>query len=215
MLRYNKWWYLLIVTGCLIFTGCQQGSAESNRESKMPAQQDELARATFAAGCFWCIQPPFDKQPGVKKTVVGYTGGHTKNPTYEDVGEGTTGHTEAIEVIYNPQEVSYQELLKIFWRNVDPTTPNRQFCDSGTQYRGGIFYHDDQQKDLAFASKKAIEEKYGYKVVLEITAASEFYPAEDYHQDYYKKNPVRYKIYRYGCGRDGRLEELWGGQGDD
>lgn len=168
------------------------------------------AKATFAGGCFWCMEPPYDELEGVTSTISGYIGGTKKDPTYEQVSAGTTGHTEAVQITYDPQKVSYEKLLEIFWRNIDPLTANAQFCDSGSQYRSGIFYHDEAQKKLAEASKKRVQTRFKQPVVTEITAASEFYPAEDYHQDYYKKNPIRYKIYRYGCGRDQRLKELWG-----
>ena len=168
------------------------------------------AKATFAGGCFWCMEPPYDELEGVTSTISGYIGGTKKDPTYEQVSAGTTGHTEAVQITYDPQKVSYEKLLEIFWRNIDPLTANAQFCDSGSQYRSGIFYHDEAQKKLAEASQKRIQTRFKQPVVTEITAASEFYPAEDYHQDYYKKNPIRYKIYRYGCGRDQRLKELWG-----
>lgn len=171
-----------------------------------------LARATFAGGCFWCMEPPFDALDGVISTTSGYTGGQKQNPTYKEVSAGVTGHTEAVQVIYDPRKISYAQLLEVFWRNIDPTTADRQFCDSGSQYRTGIFYHDEEQKRLAEESKRTLEKsgRLGQPIVTEITAAPEFYPAEEYHQDYYKKNPVRYKFYRYNCGRDQRLEELWG-----
>ncbi|HXV79284.1 MAG TPA: peptide-methionine (S)-S-oxide reductase MsrA [Candidatus Binatia bacterium] len=168
------------------------------------------AKATFAGGCFWCMEPPYDELEGVISTVSGYIGGTKKNPTYEQVSAGTTGHTEAVQITYVPQKISYEKLLEVFWRNIDPLTASAQFCDHGSQYRSGIFYHDETQKKLAEASKKRIQTRFKQPVVTEITAATEFYPAEDYHQDYYKKNPIRYKIYRYGCGRDQRLQELWG-----
>jgi peptide-methionine (S)-S-oxide reductase len=170
------------------------------------------ARATFAGGCFWCMEPPFDALDGVLSTTSGYIGGSKKDPTYEEVSAGVTGHTEAVEIVYDPARVSYEKLLEVFWRNIDPTTPNRQFCDRGSQYRTGIFFHGDEQKRLAEKSKQAIEASgaLGQPIVTEITAASTFYPAEGYHQDYYEKNPIRYKYYRYQCGRDQRLEELWG-----
>ena len=170
------------------------------------------AKATFAGGCFWCMEPPYDELEGVISTISGYIGGTTKNPTYEQVSAGTTGHTEAVEITYDPKKVSYEQLLEIFWRNIDPLTANAQFCDSGSQYRSAVFYHDQAQKTLAEASKKRIQSRFKQPIVTEIVAASEFYPAEDYHQDYYKKNPIRYKLYRYGCGRDKRLQELWGAQ---
>jgi peptide-methionine (S)-S-oxide reductase len=170
----------------------------------------EMAKATLAGGCFWCMEPPYDELDGVLATISGYAGGKKKNPTYEEVSTGTTGHTEVVQVIYDPKKISYSRLLEVFWRNIDPLTPNRQFCDAGSQYRSAIFYHDENQKRLAEASKEAVSKRFDKPIVTEIIPAAEFYPAEDYHQDYYKKNPIRYKIYRYGCGRDQRLEELWG-----
>jgi peptide-methionine (S)-S-oxide reductase len=170
----------------------------------------ETAKATLAGGCFWCMEPPYDELDGVLATISGYAGGKKKNPTYEEVSSGTTGHTEVVQVTYDPKKISYSKLLEIFWRNIDPLTPNRQFCDAGSQYRSAIFYHDESQKRLAEASKQTVAKRFKKPIVTEIVAAAEFYPAEDYHQDYYKKNPIRYKIYRYNCGRDQRLEELWG-----
>lgn len=175
---------------------------------------DELAVATFAGGCFWCTEADFDKVDGVVSTTSGYIGGHTENPTYEEVSGGGTGHTEAVEIRYDPGRVSYRELLDIFWVNHDPTTNDRQFCDKGRQYRPGIFYHDAEQKRLAEASKRKVENEQPFPVVTEITEATTFYAAEDYHQDYYRKNPIRYKFYRFSCGRDARLEELWGEPGE-
>lgn len=177
-----------------------------------PLDSANLAKATFAGGCFWCMEPPFDKLDGVISTTSGYTGGHTQNVTYKEVSAGGTGHAEAVEIVYDPEKISYEKLLEVFWRNVDPTTPDRQFCDTGRQYRTEIFYHDADQKRLAEQSKDRIEQTKPFQqpVVTEITPATEFYAAEEYHQDYYKKNPLRYKFYRYHCGRDQRLEELWG-----
>jgi peptide-methionine (S)-S-oxide reductase len=158
------------------------------------------------------MEPPFDKLDGVISSTSGYIGGQKKDPTYEEVSAGVTGHTEAVEIVYDSTKVGYEKLLEVFWRNIDPTTANRQFCDVGSQYRTGIFYHDEEQKKLAEKSKRDIDEsgKLSSPIVTEITEATEFYPAEDYHQDYYKKNPIRYKYYRFGCGRDDRLDELWG-----
>jgi peptide-methionine (S)-S-oxide reductase len=170
----------------------------------------ETAKATLAGGCFWCMEPPYDELDGVLATISGYAGGKKKNPTYEEVSSGTTGHTEVVQITYDPKKISYSRLLEVFWRNIDPLTPNRQFCDAGSQYRSAIFYHDETQKRLAEASKQAVAKRFKKPIVTEIVPAGEFYPAEDYHQDYYKKNPIRYKIYRYNCGRDQRLEELWG-----
>lgn len=172
----------------------------------------KTAKATFAGGCFWCMEAPYDKLPGVISTTSGYIGGTVKNPTYEQVSSGRTGHTEAVQVVYDPTKVTYEKLLQVFWVNIDPTVKNAQFCDHGTQYRSGIFYHDEEQRKLAQASKAALDKSKPFKepIVTEITQASAFYAAEDYHQDYYQKNPVRYKLYRNGCGRDARLKELWG-----
>lgn len=171
-----------------------------------------LETATFAGGCFWCMQPAFDKVPGVVKTVVGYTGGDKAHPTYEEVSAGTTGHAESIEITFDPKKVSYQHLLDIFWHNVDPTTADREFCDVGNQYRSEIFYHDAEQERLAKDSMAEIEKTKTFKdpIVTRIVPATTFWPAEDYHQDYYLKNPVRYNFYRYNCGRDARLRALWG-----
>ncbi len=169
-----------------------------------------LAKATFAGGCFWCMQRPFDETPGVVSTTVGYTGGTKSDPTYEEVSSGTTGHAESIEVLYDPSKVSYQKLLDIFWHNVDPLTPNGQFCDHGTQYRTAIFFHDEAQKRLAEESRKDIEARLERPVVTQVAAAGPFYRAEEYHQSYYRKNPIRYHLYRSGCGRDERLREIWG-----
>jgi len=170
------------------------------------------AVATFAGGCFWCMEPTFVGIDGVISATVGYTGGRTRNPTYEEVCSGTTGHAEAIRIEYDPSKVSYAALLDVFWRNIDPTTPNRQFCDVGTQYRTAIFVQDDSQKRLAEETKAELERRLEHVISTEIVPASEFYPAEDYHQEFYKKSPLQYQSYRMGCGRDARLEKLWGKQ---
>jgi len=172
--------------------------------------KNALKTATFAGGCFWCMEPPFDQLNGVISTTSGYTSGFKDNPTYREVSSGSTGHTEAIQIKYDPDKVSYQELLAVFWRNIDPIAVDRQFCDKGSQYRSGIYYHDEAQKIEAEKSLQAIQKQLEGKIATEIVAASTFYLAEEYHQDYYLKNPVRYKFYRYRCGRDQRLEELWG-----
>ena len=168
--------------------------------------------ATFAGGCFWCMEPPFDAIAGVISTTSGYTGGRTANPTYRDVSSGSTGHTEAIQVVFDPARVTYERLLEVFWVNIDPTVRDRQFCDAGSQYRTGIFFHSPAQRKAAEASKAALERSRPFKdaIVTPIEMAGAFHAAEDYHQDYYVKNPVRYKLYRNGCGRDARLRELWG-----
>jgi len=184
----------------------------SAQAADKPADQPGLEKATFAGGCFWCMEPPFDKLDGVVSTTSGYTGGTKVNPTYHEVSAGGTGHAEAVEITYDPKKVSYEKLLEVFWHNVDPTDAGGQFCDRGNQYRTEIFYHGDEQKRLAEASKAALEKTKPFKqsIVTKIVAATTFYPAEDYHQNYYMKNPVRYKFYRFGCGRDKRLKELWG-----
>ena len=175
-------------------------------------QSSGLAKATFAAGCFWCTEEALDKVPGVVSTTSGYMGGSRKSPTYDQVSGGGTGHTEVVEVTYDPSKVSYERLLEQFWVNHDPTVIDRQFCDRGSQYRPEIFYYNAEQKRLAEASKAKWQKDKPFKqpIVTPITAAGEFWPAEDYHQDYYKKNPIRYKYYVTSCGRYARLDELWG-----
>ena len=176
------------------------------------ADSRRLEKATFAGGCFWCMEEALDKVAGVVSTTSGYTGGMKKNPTYEDVSAGETGHAESVEVLFDPAKVSYAKLLQVFWHNIDPTTPDRQFCDYGHQYRPAIFYHDETQKRLAEESKKALVKSKPFKgpIVTEIVPASEFYPAEEYHQNFYEKNPIRYRLYKFNCGRAQRLEQLWG-----
>ena len=176
------------------------------------ASDGETAYATLAAGCFWCIEADLEKLEGVLSVTSGYTGGTVANPTYKEVSAGTTGHTEAVRVVFDPRVISYEELLAIFWRNIDPTVADRQFCDVGMQYRAGVFYHDDGQREAAEKSRDALEQTKPFTdpIVTEITAATAFYPAEAYHQDYSKKNPIRYSYYRKSCGRDRRLKELWG-----
>ena len=177
-----------------------------------PAVPPGQAVATFAGGCFWCVESDFDKVPGVTATISGYTGGKTVNPSYHEVSSGTTGHAESVQVYYDPSKVTYDKLLDVFWHSIDPTTKDRQFCDAGTQYRTAIFYANEEQRKAAEASRARIEATKPFKapIVTEITMAGPFYPAEEYHQDFYKKNPVKYQIYRTGCGRDSRLKELWG-----
>ncbi len=172
-----------------------------------------LAKATFAGGCFWCVESDFDKVPGVVSTTSGYIGGKVANPTYEQVSAKSTGHAEAVEIVYDPKRVSYEQLLEYFWRTIDPTTKDRQFCDAGSPYRTAIYALDAQQLAAAKASLAALEKNKPFKepVVTEIALGGPFYAAEDYHQDYYKKNPTRYKYYRTSCGRDARVAQLWGG----
>ena len=178
-----------------------------------PAQAQKTEQAIFAAGCFWCTEEAFEKVPGVISAVSGYTGGTVKNPSYEQVSSGRTGHAEAVEVTFDPAKVTYDQLLDVFWVNHDPTVTNRQFCDSGTQYRPAIFYLTDEQKRLAEASKAKWDKMKPFKqpILTEISKAGPFYAAEEYHQDYYKKNPLQYKFYVAGCGRYQRLDSLWGG----
>lgn len=176
------------------------------------AQTPPLARATFAGGCFWCVEADFDKVDGVVSTTSGYIGGRVPDPTYAQVSAGTTGHTEAVEIVFDPRRVSFEKLLEIYWVSIDPTVSNRQFCDVGSQYRPAIFVHDEAQRRAAEASKAALQKNKPFRepIVTPIETATTFYPAEEYHQDYYRKNPLRYRYYRSGCGRDARLKELWG-----
>jgi peptide-methionine (S)-S-oxide reductase len=170
------------------------------------------AKAIFAGGCFWCVESDFDRLPGVISTTSGYTGGKTLNPTYEQVSSHTTGHAEVVQVVYDPAKVSYEKLVEYYWRSIDPTVKDRQFCDHGSPYRTGIFVQDAAQLKIATESRAALEKSKPFKepIVTEITMASTFYPAEEYHQDYYKKNPIRYQYYRNSCGRDARVKQLWG-----
>ncbi len=169
--------------------------------SSSTAWAQPLAKATFAGGCFWCMEKPFDQLPGVQDTTVGYTGGRVPNPTYRQVSAGNTGHAESVQITYDPEQVSYETLLQVFWHNVDPLDAAGQFCDRGTQYRASIFYHNDAQRQAALASKAALEKQFSQQT---------FYTAENYHQNYYQTHPVRYRLYRFGCGRDQRLAERWG-----
>lgn len=202
---------LLGAVAAALFSLGTAGPARAQTQQTAPPPAG-LARATLAGGCFWCMEAPFDKLDGVVSTTSGYIGGSVKNPSYEAVSSGSTGHTEAVEIVYDPKKVDFEKLLSVFWVNIDPTVKDRQFCDRGSQYRPEIFYHDDEQKRLAEASRTALEKTKPFKapIVVDITPASAFYAAEDYHQDYYVKNPIRYRYYRGGCGRDDRLKELWG-----
>jgi peptide-methionine (S)-S-oxide reductase len=197
---------LALIAGATVMAGSDSMS------KAMEKGASHTEKATFAGGCFWCMEEPFDKLPGVVSVTVGYIGGTVKNPTYKQVSAGRTGHTEAVQIVYDPSKFEYGKLLDIFWHNVDPTVRNRQFCDTGSQYRTGIFYHSEEQGRLARKSKETLGKTKPFRepIVTEITMAQEFYPAEEYHQHYYKKNPIRYKYYRNGCGRDRRLKELWG-----
>ena len=173
-------------------------------------EAERLRTAVFAGGCFWCMEPPFDELPGVASTVSGYTGGTVANPSYEQVSAGGTGHTEALKVTFDPEKIGYDTLLEVFWRNVDPVTKDQQFCDRGAQYRSGIYYDSPEQEAAARASLARVKTRFDRPVVTEVEPAGPFYDAEGYHQDYYLKNPLKYKYYRFGCGRDARLKELWG-----
>lgn len=186
--------------------------AKDTKDNSKAADTHQLEKAVFAGGCFWCMEAPFDKLPGVASVTAGYTGGNLKNPTYEQVSTGGTGHAESVQIVYDPHKISYDKLLDVFWHNVDPTAKDRQFCDEGRQYRSAIFYHTKEQQRLAEQSKAALEKSKPFSgaIVTEIVPAGEFYPAEKYHQQYYQKNPLRYKYYRTSCGRDNRLKELWG-----
>lgn len=181
--------------------------------TSMANVQSGLARAHFAGGCFWCMEEVFEKVEGVVSVTSGYMGGGVADPSYEQVSAGGTGHAESVEVLYDPGKVSYAQLLQAFWRNVDPLTANAQFCDHGSQYRSAIFYLNDEQRRLAEESKQSIEQSKRFKhpIVTQIVKATPFYPAEDYHQDFYKRNPIRYKFYKFSCGRAQRLDELWNG----
>ncbi len=189
--------------------------SEADQTVEPAVAAEGLARATFAGGCFWCMEPPFDELEGVVSTTSGYIGGDVKNPTYRQVSAGGTGHTEAVEIVFDPAKVSYRELLRVFWRNIDPLAVDRQFCDRGSQYRTGIYTHGEEQLRLAEESKEALvrSRRFDQPIATEIEPAGELYAAEEYHQDYYRKNSVRYKMYRTGCGRDRRLKELWGEEG--
>jgi peptide-methionine (S)-S-oxide reductase len=190
-----------IVAACLALAG------SASAQAPVPTQ----AIATFAGGCFWCVEADFDKVPGVISTISGYMGGKTANPTYKQVSAGGTGHAEVVQITYDPRKVTFAQLLDVFWRNIDPLVKDRQFCDSGDMYRSAVFYHDDEQKKLAEETRKTVEAKFKPRTVhTQIVKAGEFTVAEDYHQDFYKKNEARYNFYRWNCGRDQRLEELWG-----
>ncbi|HUG98975.1 MAG TPA: peptide-methionine (S)-S-oxide reductase MsrA [Gammaproteobacteria bacterium] len=182
-------------------------------QAPSPGESGEQALATFAGGCFWCMEPPYDKLDGVISTTSGYAGGPERAPTYQDVATGKTGHAEVVQVVYDSTRVSYEELLRVFWRNIDPFAVDRQFCDAGRQYRTAIFVHDETQRAAAEASLAAVAARLGKPVATRIEPVGDtFHAAEEYHQDYYLKNPVRYRYYRFSCGRDRRLAEIWGAE---
>ena len=199
----------LIILGCAVLI---METFVTMPQRNLATAGSQEAKATFAGGCFWCMEEAFEKVDGVLTVISGYTGGQVDNPNYEQVSAGGTGHAEAVEVTYDPKKVTYQQLLEVFWRNVDPTTPNAQFCDHGSQYRTAIFYHDETQKQLIDESEKTVESSKTFPepIVTEVSPATSFYPAEEYHQDFYTKNPIRYKFYKWNCGRAQRLEQLWG-----
>jgi peptide-methionine (S)-S-oxide reductase len=196
----------LCLAGAMVLVFTQMASAAESGSSP------QTAKAIFAGGCFWSVERFFDKVDGVVATVSGFTGGSKKNPTYEQVVTGRTGHVESVQVTYDPKKVSYEKLLDAFWHNIDPLTPNGQFCDFGEQYRTAIFYNDETQKRLAEKSKAALQGRFKQPIATQILSASEFYPAEDYHQDFHVKNPIRYEAYRIACGRDQQLAKIWGSQ---
>jgi len=205
---------LLLLAGAAGLSSADKTPTEKGRNPDMPEQIKQLSAATFAGGCFWCVEADFEKVPGVVEVISGYTGGAQENPTYAEVSSGKTGHVEAIQVVFDPKKVSYQELLQVFWRHVDPTDPGGQFGDRGPQYRTLIFYHDEEQKRLAEESKQELARsgRFSKPIVTEIVKSTRFYRAEDYHQDYYKTRAIRYKYYRYNSGRDQFLDKVWGGE---
>jgi methionine-S-sulfoxide reductase len=204
---------LLSVLASLILVATFAIAATIDMKGEMKDMEEPVtAKAIFAGGCFWCMEPPFEKLEGVHAVVSGYIDGHKENPTYQEVSSGTTGHTEAVEITYDPGKISFAELLEVFWMNIDPTDAGGQFVDRGSQYRTGIYYLNDEQKQLAEAAKERLGKsgRFDSPIVTEIVAATRFYPAEDYHQDYYKESPVRYKFYRYNSGRDQFINRVWG-----
>lgn len=207
-----------VIAAVMVAAVCAGGAlAQMKQQEKAAApaaRAGATATATFAGGCFWCTESDFDKVEGVVSTTSGYIGGKTANPTYDTVSAGNSGHAEAVQVIFDPSKVTYAKLLELYWRTIDPTTKDRQFCDSGNPYRTAIFVHDEQQRAMAETSKKALSGNKPFRepIVTEIVNATTFYPAEEYHQNYSTKNPIRYKFYRANCGRDARLKQLWGDQ---
>lgn len=199
--------YLLTALILVTLATALNGRAEPMNE---PATQTATTKtAVFAGGCFWCMEPPFEKLDGVLQVISGYAGGHLANPTYKEVSSGSSGHYEVVQVTYNPQQVSYEQLLEVFWRNIDPLDAQGQFCDKGQQYTSVIFVADEVERAAAETAKAQVAQELKQEIATQILPAAPFYPAEDYHQDYAKKNPVRYKFYRWNCGRDQRLNQLW------
>ncbi len=204
-----------VLAAFLLAVALAGGAGEAATQEVAPPADSRLKVATFSGGCFWCMEGPFDAIDGVISTTSGYTGGQTANPSYEEVSSGTAGHAESVQIVFDPARVGYQKLLEVFWHNIDPVDADGQFCDRGGQYQSAIRYHDDEQKRLAEASKEALVKAGRFKepIATRILPAAPFYAAEEYHQDYYRKNPIRYKFYRYNCGRDRRLEAIWGASG--
>lgn len=209
MSAYIRIFSLVLLLSC---TFIAISAASSEKKKPVASPSGKLEKAVLAGGCFWCMEAPFDKLPGVISVIPGYIGGKKRNPTYKEVSAGGTGYVEAVQIVFDPSEISYDKLLAVYWHNIDPTARDRQFCDTGDQYRSAIFYSTEEQRRLAAQSRAALEKNKPFKepIVTEIIPAGEFYPAEEYHQHYYKKNPIRYAYYRNGCGRDQRLRELWG-----
>ncbi len=203
--------FLFILLSAMGLSATSLAQTPTPKTASAPAVAS-TAKATFAGGCFWCVESDFDKIPGVISTTSGYIGGKTANPSYEQVSSHSTGHAEAVEVVYDPAKVSYERLVAYYWHTIDPTVKDQQFCDRGSPYRTAIFAHGEEQLKIAKASRAALEKTKPFKeaIVTDIVLAGPFYAAEDYHQDYYKKNPIRYKYYRTSCGRDARLQQLWG-----
>lgn len=204
--------YVWIRGGFIMRGSARQASPSAATAARPQTTAAHLQTATFAAGCFWCAESDFEKVPGVISVISGYTGGRVANPTYDQVSAGGTGHAEAVRVVFDPALVTYEQLLEHFWHNVDPFVANRQFCDVGTQYRPEIFVHDEAQRQAAASSKAVLQKRFQEPIVVAITAAGPFYRAEEYHQDYYKKNSLQYRFYRWSCGRDARLSAIWRSQ---
>ena len=209
MKNIHKKIIIILVIVILLLGGCM-----ANKTTKKQFESNNITIATFAGGCFWCMEPPFEKLDGVFEVISGYTGGTKKNPTYEEVSSGATGHVEAIQIVYDQSKITYEKLLEVFWHQINPTDINGQFVDRGDQYKSAIFYHNKEQRKLAEKLKKELNDsgRFGKPLVTEIRKFEKFYPAEEYHQDYYKKNPLRYKFYRYNSGRDQYLENIWGSE---
>ena len=201
---------ILLAVGYVWLRGGFVGAYAGSQAAPAPPAAAGLEKATFAGGCFWCTEADFDKLPGVVSTTSGYTGGHLANPTYEQVSRGGTGHAESVEVLFNPAVVTYEQLLDHFWHNVDPFVAHRQFCDVGDQYRPEIFVHSDAQRRAAEASRQRVQSHFKEKIVVKVTDAGAFYPAESFHQDYHNTHAVQYRFYRWTCGRDARLRQIWG-----